>query len=266
MLAGLATDTRLTSMPIHLDHIGDIAVLTLDREHALNALSFDILHEIGHTLDRVAASKARALIVTGAGSKAFCAGADISELHGRTLAADRAGSELGQAVFTKVERLPMASVAFINGLALGGGAELAMACTLRVGSGHARFGLPEVKLGLIPGYGGTQRLPRIVGQGRALELVLTGRMIGIDEALNIGLVNRRVETLDEAMAFAREFCGHGLLAQRLAREAVMRAADLPLHDGLRAEADLSTLAYRTHDAVEGMEAFMQKRRPIFKDM
>lgn len=252
-------------MSVRLEYTEDVAVITLDRQEALNTLSFAILREIGRTLDSVAESKARALIVTGAGPKAFCAGADIAELHDRSLAAERAGAELGQAVFARLDRMPMASIAFVNGLALGGGAELALACTFRVGTERARFGLPEVKLGLIPGYGGTQRLPRIIGQGRALELVLTGRVVGIDEALAIGLVNRRASTLEEAIAFSREFSGHGLLAQRFAREAVQRAANLTLHEGLRMEADLSTLAYRTHDAAEGMQAFLQKRQPIFSD-
>lgn len=252
-------------MTVRLEFIEEVAVVTLDRQEVLNALSFEVLREIGSRLDSVAASNARALVITGAGSKAFCAGADIGELQGRALAAERQGAELGQGVFAKLDRMPMASIAFVDGLALGGGAELALACTFRVASDRAKFGLPEVKLGLIPGYGGTQRLPRLIGQGRALELVLTGRTVGIDEALAIGLINRRGNTLEEVIAFSREFSRHGMLAQRFAREAVQRAADLGLIDGLRMEADLSTLSYRTRDAAEGMQAFVQKRPPRIND-
>jgi len=161
----------------------------------------------------------------------------------------------------------MPSVALVNGFAFGGGCELALACTLRLALPNAKFGLPEVKLGLIPGYGGTQRLPRLVGQGRALELIMTGRTVGADEALAIGLVNRIVQGpgLEAAKAYAREFTGYSLLALQFAREAVQRAADVSLHDGLRIEADLSTLAYRTRDAEEGMQAFVEKRKAAFKD-
>jgi enoyl-CoA hydratase len=252
-------------MTVHLEFVEDVAVITLDRPEVLNALSFDVIRDIGNRLDSVAGSDARALVITGTGPKAFCAGADIGELQGRSLAREREGAELGQRVFAKLDRMPMASIAFVDGLALGGGAELALACTFRVGSDRAKFGLPEVKLGLIPGYGGTQRLPRLVGQGRALELILTGRIVGIDEALTIGLVNRRGHTLEDVIAFSREFSRHGMLAQRFAREAVQRAADLSLDEGLRMEADLSTLSYRTRDAAEGMQAFIQKRPPRFHD-
>jgi enoyl-CoA hydratase len=142
-----------------------------------------------------------------------------------------------------------------------------LACTLRLALPNAKFGLPEVKLGLIPGYGGTQRLPRLVGVGRALEMVMTGRTVGAEEALAIGLVNRIVQApgLAAAKAYAREFSGHGLRALQLAREAVQRALDVPLNEGLRVEADLSTLAYRTRDAEEGMQAFVEKRKADFRD-
>jgi enoyl-CoA hydratase len=181
--------------------------------------------------------------------------------------ANRAGAALGQRVFAKLDALPMPSVAVINGFAFGGGLELALGCTFRLALPTAKMGLPEIKLGLIPGYGGTQRLPRLIGEGRALELIMTGRTVDADEALRIGLVNRLVEgdPIQAGIAFAREFTRYGLPALRLAREAVQRAHDLPLHDGLKVEADLSTLAYATDDAKEGMEAFMAKRKPVFKD-
>ena len=245
----------------------EFAVLTLRRPAALNALSFELIEQIGERIAEAGRSSARALIVTGEGEKAFCAGADIKELQQRGLRAQREGAELGQAVFAQLDRLPMPSIALVNGYAFGGGCEFALACTLRLALPNAKFGLPEVKLGLIPGYGGTQRLPRLVGQGRALEMVMTGRTVGAEEALAIGLVNRIVQApgLEAAKAYAREFTGNGLRALQFAREAVQRAGDLPLHEGLRVEADLSTLAYRTKDAEEGMQAFTEKRKAAFRD-
>lgn len=252
---------------IELTHDEEFAVLTIRRPAALNALSFALIEQIGECIREAGRSRARALIVTGEGEKAFCAGADIKELQHRGLAAQREGAELGQAVFALLDRLPMPSIALVNGFAFGGGCELALACTLRLALPNAKFGLPEVKLGLIPGYGGTQRLPRLVGAGRALEMVMTGRTVGAEEALAMGLVNRIVQApgLAAAKAYAREFSGHGLLALRLARDAVQRSLDMPLHEGLRLEADLSTLAYRTSDAEEGMQAFVDKRKAAFRD-
>ena len=252
---------------IELSHDEEFAVLTIRRPTSLNALNFELLEEMGEYLDQLKASRARALIITGEGEKAFCAGADIKELQQRGLAAQREGAELGQGVFALLDRLPIPSIALVNGFAFGGGCELALACTLRIALPNAKFGLPEVKLGLIPGYGGTQRLPRLVGQGRALEMVMTGRSVDAEEALAIGLVNRIVQApgLAAAKAYAREFTGHGLRALQFAREAVQRAMDLSLHEGLRVEADLSTLAYRTRDADEGMQAFVEKRKPEFRD-
>ncbi|CAM3693087.1 enoyl-CoA hydratase/isomerase family protein [Polaromonas hydrogenivorans] len=252
---------------IELQHDEEFAVLTIRRPSALNALSFELIGQIGQCIGQAGRSSARALIITGEGAKSFCAGADIKELQNRSLAAQREGAELGQAVFALLDRLPIPSIALVNGFAFGGGCELALACTLRLALPNAKFGLPEVKLGLIPGYGGTQRLPRLVGVGRALEMVMTGRTVGAEEALSMGLVNRIVQTpaLDAAKAYAREFSGHGLRALQFAREAVQRSVDLPLSEGLRMEADLSTLAYRTRDAEEGMQAFVDKRKPDFKD-
>ncbi|MBI1395026.1 MAG: enoyl-CoA hydratase [Betaproteobacteria bacterium] len=254
-------------MAIDLTFPDEFALLTINRPDALNALSFSLIEDIGHALDAVARSSARALVVTGAGEKAFCAGADIKELTDRTLIEQRRGAELGQAVFSKLDRLPMASIALVNGYAFGGGCEIALACTFRLATPNARFGLPEIKLGLIPGYGGTQRLPRLIGEARALEMILTGRPVPAAEALQVGLVNRIVEPppQDAAFAFAREFTCHGMLGLQFAREAVKRAASTTLEEGLRAEADLSTLAYRTADAAEGMQAFIEKRKPEFRD-
>ena len=158
-------------MSVDLEFSDSAAILTLNRSDALNALSFSILGEIGGAFDRVASSKARILFIRGAGDKAFCAGADIKELRHRGLVAQKQGAELGQSVFAKLPSLPMPSVALINGYAFGGGLELALACTFRLAVVNAKMGLPEIKLGLIPGYGGTQRLPRIIGEARALEMI-----------------------------------------------------------------------------------------------
>lgn len=255
-------------MVVDLKRDGGIAILTLNRPEALNALSFAILRDIGAAFDEVAAMRnVRALLVTGAGDKAFCAGADIKELRNRSLVEQRRGAELGQAVFAKLDMLPVASIALVNGYAFGGGSELALACTFRLASPNAVFGLPEIKLGLIPGYGGTQRLPRLVGQGRALEIIMTGRNIKADEAAQIGLVNAVVEgdLLQAGRDFAGRFTRYSLPVLELARRAVQRAMDVPLHEGLQVEADLSTLAYRTRDAEEGMAAFEEKRKAEFGD-
>jgi len=254
-------------MSIELTRVEEFALITLNRPEALNALSFALIRDLGRAFDEVAAGDARALLITGAGTKAFCAGADIRELTGRSLTAQKRDAEIGQATFARLERLPMPSVAVINGYAFGGGLELALACTFRIATKNARLGQPEIKLGLIPGYGGTQRLPRVVGEARALEMIMTGRTVDADEAHRIGLVNRLVDgdALAQGIAFAREFSGYSLPVLGLAREAVTRALDNPVSEGLRIEADLSTLAFRTGDAAEGMDAFITKRKPQFKD-
>jgi enoyl-CoA hydratase len=181
--------------------------------------------------------------------------------------AQKRGAEAGQYIFAKLDRLPMPSIAIVNGYAFGGGLELALACTFRLVTANARMALPEIKLGLIPGYGGTQRLPRVIGQSRALELIMTGRAVDADEAVRIGLANRLIigDPVTEGIAFAREFSAYSLPVLGFAREAVSRALETPLHEGLKVEADLSTLAYRTEDATEGMTAFIDKRKPKFRD-
>jgi enoyl-CoA hydratase len=254
-------------MPIELQTSGHFAVMTINRPDALNALTFELIREIGSALDRVANSDARALIITGAGEKAFCAGADIKELIGRTLLEQKRGAALGQMTFAKLDQLPIPSVALLNGYAFGAGLELALACTFRLGGARAKLGLPEIKLGLIPGYGGTQRLARLLGEARAMELILTGRTVSAAEALQVGLIHRLVDEplLPAATAFAEEFSGFGLPALRFARDAVRRAAATTLENGLLIEQDLSTLAYQTEDAAEGMQAFADKRPPRFRD-
>lgn len=252
---------------IALRRDGDLAIITLNRPEALNALSFEIIRAIGAAIDEAGGWDIRALIFTGAGEKAFCAGADIKELTGRSLMEERQGAELGQAVFAKLDSFKAPSIAAINGYAFGGGLELAMACTFRVATARAKMGLPEIKLGLIPGYGGTQRLPRLVGEARAMEMILTGRTVEAEEARAIGLIHRIADgnALAAAQAMAAEFTCHGLPALSFARAAVQRALSTPLQEGLRIEADLSTLAFRTEDATEGLAAFVARRKPQFRD-
>jgi enoyl-CoA hydratase len=257
-------------MSIELTRIEEFALIRLNRPKALNALSFSLVRDLATAFDEVAASDARALIITGAGPKAFCAGADIAELSGRSLMEQKRGAEVGQATFAMLDRLPIPSLAVINGYAFGGGLELALACTFRLVTPNAKLGTPEIKLALVPGYGGTQRLPRIVGEARALEMVLTGKSVDAQLAVAWGLASNIVEgdakaVLEQAMAFAREFSNYSLPALSLARDAVRRALDTPLHEGLKIEADLSTLAFNTEDAAEGTAAFLEKRTPKFKD-
>ena len=258
-------------MPVELERRGNAAVLTLNRPEALNALSFAVLREIEARVSEVEQGvergEVRALLVAGAGDRAFCAGADVKELMGRTPLEHRAGLRYGQALFERIANLPVPSIAVIDGFALGGGLELAMACTFRLATAAARMGLPEIKLGLVPGYGGTQRLPRLVGEANALDIVMTGRMVRADEGLSMGLVNRVVEgdPIEAGLAFAEEVSGYSLPVLRLAREAVRRALDLPVREGLEVEADVGALSYQTGDAAEGMSAFIEKRPPAFRD-
>jgi enoyl-CoA hydratase len=253
-------------MAIHLTRTDELALVTLDRPEVLNALNFDLLRDLDAALDQVAASDARSLLITGTGDRAFCAGADVRELMGRSLEETRWGAAFGQAVFAKLDTLPIPSIALINGYAFGGGLELALACTFRLAARTARLGLPEIKLGLIPGYGGTQRLPRLIGEARALEMILTGRAVAAEEALQIGLVNRLADgdLIEAGKSFAHEMAGYSLPALSFARDAVRRGLGRSLREGLEIEADLNTLAFQTADAVEGMTAFLEKRKPVFR--
>jgi enoyl-CoA hydratase len=254
-------------MVLELTRRDEFAVITLNRPPALNALNNEMIAGIDRAIDEAAASDARAILFIGAGDRAFCAGADITELEGNTVIESKRFAERGQRVFAKLDTLSIPSVAVINGYAFGGGLELALACTFRVATQNANVGLPEIKLGTIPGYGGTQRLPRIVGQGRALEIIMTGRMVSAEEAERIGLVNRLIDgdALDGAIAFAREFSKFSLPVLGLAREAVMRAHDTPINEGLKIEAELNTIAFQTEDVKEGVAAFLGKREAKFKD-
>ena len=250
-----------------LTRVDEFALITLNRPEAMNALSFQIIRDIGEAIDAAVKTDARAILFTGARDKAFCAGADIKELRNRSLTDQKAGAELGQAVFAKLDAASLPSFALINGYAFGGGLELALACTYRVAASSASMGLPEIKLGLIPGYGGTQRLTRAIGEARALDLIMTGRTVGAEEALTLGIVRKVTEgdLMVEALDYARKITRYSLPSLKFARDAIRRGAETDLHEGLRIEADLSTLAYRTADAEEGMAAFEEKRKPVFRD-
>ena len=244
-----------------------IACVTVNRPKVLNALNRATVLELGACLEQLGAdAQVGAIIVTGAGEKAFVAGADINELAAQTPLQGKETALLGQAVLNRIEALGKPVIAAVNGYALGGGCELAMACTLRIASENARFGQPEVKLGIIPGYGGTQRLARLVGAGRALQLVLTGEHITAQEALRIGLVNEVVaaaELLSRSEAIARQILANAPLAVRLAIEAVHRGLNLTLAEGLNLEATLFGLACATEDMKEGTRAFLEKRAARF---
>jgi enoyl-CoA hydratase len=254
-------------MPVEFSRREEFAVITLNRPEALNALAFSVVEEIDAAIDHAAASDARAVIFTGAGDKAFCAGADINELQSLGPVAFRSQMRRGQSVLARLDMLPIISIAAINGFALGGGMELALACTFRTAVPSARMGLPEIKLGAVPGYGGTQRLPRLVGEGRALDLVLSGRFADAAEAERIGLVHRVIEgdLMDGTIAFARQFTSMSLAALRLARESVTGALDRTIADGLKVEADLAALSFSLTDAKEGTSAFLEKRKAVFQD-
>ena len=245
-----------------------IALITMNRPAKLNALNAETMGELDDALARVEAdASVRGLIVTGAGEKAFVAGADINELAAKTVPELYQVTVRGQRILRRLETMPKPSIAAVNGYALGGGLELAMSCTLRVASPNAKFGQPEVKLGLVPGYGGTQRLPRLVGRGRALELVLTGEPIDAAEAHRIGLVNHVVPQ-QELLAFSRGLLGkmlaNGPLATGLAMQAVDTGLNCGLEEGLRFEAAAFGVSAASEDRLEGTRAFLEKRPPVFK--
>jgi enoyl-CoA hydratase len=244
-----------------------IVRITVNRPEKLNALSAAVIGELAEAFRAVASDPSiRAAIVTGAGEKAFVAGADIKELSEHSPNEARASALRGQQAFRLLETCGKPSVAAVNGFALGGGLELAMACTVRFASENAKLGQPEVKLGLIPGYGGTQRLPRLVGRGRALEMLLSGDPIDAAEAHRIGLVNKVVaqaELLSYSKAWLQKALSNAPVALALAMEAVDAGLDGGIEEGLRFEASAFGLSFATEDRREGTRAFLEKRRPAF---
>ena len=245
-----------------------LLIVTIDRPKVLNALNAQTVEEIHQAFAAARNDEnVKAVIVTGGGEKAFVAGADINELAQKTPITGKETSERGQAVLSFIERFPKPVIAAINGFALGGGCELAMACTFRIASENAVFGQPEVKLGIIPGYGGTQRMARLLGKGKALELICTGDRIGAADAERIGLVNKVVpadQLMSVAEEMARKMMSRGPLAIRAAIEAVIRGGEMPFEEGQFLEATLFGLLCASDDTKEGMNAFLEKRPARFK--
>ena len=245
-----------------------IYVLTVNRPQALNALNATTLDELENALSRVAEdSAARALLVTGAGDKAFVAGADIAAMRTMSTLEALAFSEQGQRAMQALEALPVPVIALVNGYALGGGCELALACDWIVAAERAVFGQPEVNLGIPPGFGGTQRLARLIGRARAMELVTTGRQIKADEALAIGLVNQIVpagELMKTGLETARLIAAKAPLAVRVCKQALRRGLDMDLGNGCALETSLFAFAFGSADRKEGMAAFLEKRAPKFE--
>lgn len=246
----------------------NIGLLTLNRPDKLNAISNELTSELRQLLDELEKDEElRVLIITGAGEKAFVAGADIKEIIDRDAKLGRRVSRERQEIFSRIENLQIPVIAAVNGYALGGGLELALACSIRICSEKAKFGAPEVKLGIIPGDGGTQRLPRLIGLGRAMEMILTGDFIDAREAYRIGLVNKvfpPAELMEKATELARKIASRPPLAIRYAKEAVNRSQEGDAVSGFALESYLHALSCTTEDKKEGVAAFLEKRKGEFK--
>ena len=242
-------------------------ILTINKPEVLNALDAQVLEEIDSVLGKIErAGSIQTLILTGAG-RAFAAGADIGAQSVLTMEGGRAWGKRGSAIFRRLELLPMPTIAAVNGFALGGGCELAMACDMILASSKAKFGQPEVGLGITPGFSGTQRLPRLVGKAKAMELILTGEMISAQEALRIGLVNQVTEPeqlMERAKELANKIQKNGPLSVKYAKAAISRGMQMDLDSAIALENELFAMCFATEDQKEGMEAFLQKREPEFK--
>ena len=247
----------------------EIALVTINRPKSLNALNSETLAELDQCFDEISTRKdIKVLILTGSGQKAFVAGADISELVNATPAEGRQMGMLAKQAFLKLETMPQVTIAAVNGYALGGGCEISMACDIRIASDNARFGQPETGLGILPGFGGTQRLARLIGKGRAKELIFTCDQIDAQEAYRIGLANKVVpqdELIDTCKKMAAKIISKGSYAISLAKEAINTGMDTDLSSGLTLEADLFGLSFSTHDKTEGMTAFLEKRKADLTD-
>lgn len=253
---------------IRLEEEDGLVILYIDRQEALNALNIEVLSELRETLLEVEKREdLRVLILTGAGDRAFVAGADIREMLPLTPLQTRRFASLGHEVTRILERMEKPVIAAINGFALGGGCELALACDIRIASEGAKIGLPEVGLGIFPGFGGTQRLTRLVGRGWASELIFTADPVDAEMAERIGLVNRvvpREKLLDVARALGRRIIERGPLALRLAKTAIQQSQETGLSSGLAYEMEAFSLIFSTDDEKEGLRAFIEKRKPIFR--
>ncbi len=246
-------------------HDGRVAVVTIDRPKALNALNLEVVEQLGRAFADLEASSCRAAVLTGAGDKAFVAGADIAWMKDLDPVSAERFARRGQAVLAGIAALSYPVIAAVGGFALGGGCELAMACDLVLAGPRARFGQPEVNLGVIPGFGGTQRLARRVGLSNALDLCLTGRIVGADEAVRMGLASQKVDgdVVEEALKVARTIATKGPVAIRLCKRAIHENADSALGPAMAAEASLFGLCFATEDQEEGMRAFLDKRPAEF---
>ena len=244
-----------------------IATITFNRPKALNALNAALLGELSDALDKIAADEEiRVLILTGSGDKAFVAGADITELATFNSLSAKSFATFGHGVIDKLEKLPIIVIAAVNGFALGGGTEIAIACDFIYASENAKFGQPEINLGLIPGFGGTQRLPRLIGTNMAKELIFTGKMVSAAEGNQMGLVNKVVAPevlLEEVMKVAKEIAAKGKVSLRAAKQAINNGINADLATGLKIEIDAFALNYASSDAREGTGAFLEKRKPDF---
>ena len=253
---------------IDFDQEDAVAIVQLNRPEKLNSLTREMILELSDLFQAFAKDPAlRAVILTGAGEKAFCVGTDISELFEGNKAEALNISKRGQNLCDLIEQCPLPVIAAINGLAVGGGCELALACHIRLATANARFSLPETKLGIMPGYGGTQRMTRELGMSRALEIMLAGREVTSVDAERLGLINRVVETaslLVEAKSLAQEIVGLAPLAIRACLESVRVGLELPLDEGLAVEARLFATLFETADMREGTRAFLEKRKPMFR--
>ena len=244
-----------------------VAVLTIDRQDKLNSLNPQVVEEIGQALLELQEDPPRVIIVTGAGERAFIAGADIAVMNEMSPIEAKRFAELGHAATALLDRSPIPTIAAINGFALGGGCEIALACDIRIAAENALLGFPEVTLGILPGLGGTQRLPRLVGPGIAKEMIFSGRRLKAEEARMINLVNRVVpegEALNAARELAGEIASNGPVAVRHAKAAANKSQDVDLVSGLEYEADQFALLFATEDSREGMGAFVEKRKADFK--
>ena len=244
-----------------------ITVITINRSKFLNALNIATLEELDRLFDVLAKDDAtKIVVITGGGEKAFVAGADITEMQHLNVLEGRNFAQLGHKVFNKIENLPKIVIAAVNGYALGGGCELAMACDIRIASDNAIFGQPEVSLGIIPGFGGTQRLARLVGKGRATEIICTAKNIEAVEAYRIGLVNAVVapnELMASVKAMANKILSKAPIAVQLAKDSLNRGIDMSLQSGLAYEAEDFGICFATNDQKEGMKAYLEKRKPAF---
>lgn len=252
---------------IKVERKEDIAIIEINRPKALNALNSETLTELSAAFDQVAADRSiKIVVLTGSGEKAFVAGADIAQMKDMNPLEGRRFSQLGQETFRKAEQLPQPVIGAINGFALGGGCELALACDLRIASENARFGQPEVTLGLTAGFGGTQRLPRLVGSGLASEILFTGEIIDAQEAYRIGLVNHiypKESLMDEALSLAHKIAKRAPVAVQLTKSAIQRGSNTDLDSGLAYEAEVFGLTFSTQDQKEGCGAFVEKRPANF---